>query len=110
MRNEPTADELWKIPPLHSNKNALEKEIVIHMRFQLMGASWFIAEYDGGDTFFGYRLLDPNREFANSWGYFSLSELKEMSLIGNEVERDLNWENKPIKLIQEIFRGKGGIH
>lgn len=49
------------------------------------GWSWYAAEFDGDDTFYG--IVDGHEV---EFGYFSLRELESYrSKLGNRIERDL---------------------
>lgn len=66
---------------------------------------WFIAEYDGDDTFFGFVCLNGWTDCAE-WSYISFKELRELqvkqsigidgqkTLIPLEVDRELHWTSK----------------
>ena len=102
MFNEPTDTVLGKIQRLYETEDVTAKDKVIHLHFFLVGSDWFIAEYDGEDTFFGFVCLNGWTDCAE-WGYISYKELKELkvdapvsingqrALIPLEVDRDLNW-------------------
>lgn len=89
---------LGKLPGLYETEHLDCKDKIIHMHFFIGGCSWYIAEFDGKDTFFGFvNLNDPvNVE----WGYFTLSELDEINLNGVEVARDMYWH---VKKFSEIW-------
>ena len=54
--------------------------------------TWYAAEFDGTDTFFG--LVDG---FEKELGYFSLSELENANgPMGLKIERDLHWTPKDL--------------
>jgi len=102
MFNEPTDTELAKVPRLYETENVPAKDKIIWMHFFLGNSDWFIAEFDGDDTFFGFACLNGWTDLAE-WGYISYKELKELKvkqpigidgqrmLIPLEVDRDLNW-------------------
>jgi hypothetical protein len=85
MWNPPTKIQLSKIPPLYAQEKVKDKRIF--MKFFLGGWSWYVAEYDGNDIFFGF-VVSP-LEPEGSWGYFSLSELSSLSSSFMQVDRDL---------------------
>lgn len=101
MWNVPSEKELAKIPKLYE-QDGKGKNTLIHLHFFIGNSDWFISEYDGEDTFFGFVCLNGWKEFAE-WGYISFRELKEliakatMKVDGNllfipiEIDRDLNW-------------------
>jgi len=54
--------------------------------------TWYAAEFDGEDTFFG--LVDG---FEKELGYFSLRELNQIEgPMGLKIERDLHWTPKDL--------------
>ena len=116
MFNEPSKKELARLPKLYSTEKVPFKDKVIHMHFFLLNSDWYIAEFDGDDTFFGFVCLNGWKEFAE-WGNISFSELKQLKeevpikihgiesgFIPLEVDRDLFFRPKKaieIKLIKE---------
>jgi len=115
MWNQPTEVELAKVPRLYETENVSAKDKVIHLHFFLGGSDWFICEFDGENTFFGFACLNGWTDLAE-WGYISYKELKELKveqpiLFGGEkrftlleVDRDLHWDvrkAKDVKLIRE---------
>jgi hypothetical protein len=118
MWNTPTENMLKKIPKLYETEQIDAEDKMIHLHFFLAGSDWFIVEYDGEDTFFGFVCLNGMREFAE-WGYISFKELKELRveqpIIVNgvrgsvllEVDCDKYWETrraKDVPLIKECQR------
>ena len=79
MWNEPTPQQLAKLPRLYETEDIPLKEKPIHLHFFIGGCDWFISEYDGDDLFFGYAIL--NNDFENGeWGYVSFEELKGIKI------------------------------
>jgi hypothetical protein len=104
MWNKPTARELGRLPRLYGTETTSAKDKVIHMRFFFGASSWYAAEFDGEDTFFGFVVLNGDWQYAE-WGYFSLAELDEIAFLGMEVDRDLHW--KPVAAGNiETLRGR----
>jgi len=104
MWNEPTEEELAKLPPLYSTEDTPLEDKVIYMHFFTGPANWWMAEYSPEQRlFFGYADLgDP--EMAE-WGYIDYDELRELRYGpggASEVDRDLYWEPKPVREIPEI--------
>lgn len=94
MWNEPTTKKLETIPTLYATEGICLDDKIIHAHFFVGGCDWWIAEYDGEDTFFGYANLgDP--EMAE-WGYISFDELRKgrVNAYGLEVDFDLHWMPK----------------
>lgn len=79
MWNIPSKEQLAKIPKLYQTEGMLLKDKPIHLHFFLGGCDWYIAEFDGDDTFFGYALINNDLENAE-WGYISFAELKEIKV------------------------------
>ena len=115
MWNQPSDIELNKIPRLYETENVPAKDKIIWMHFFLGNSDWFICEFDGKDTFFGFVCLNGWQDCAE-WGYISFNELKQLkveapvsingqrALIPLEVDRDLNWISRKsfnVSLIRE---------
>lgn len=100
MWNKPGQAELANLPRLYETDHIDCKDKMILMHFFIGGCDWYVAEFDGKDTFFGFaNLNDPvNAE----WGYFTLSELAGIRVSGIEVERDLHWQ---VRLFAEVWQG-----
>ncbi len=89
-----------KIPPLYSQEKV--KDPIVHAKFFTPDSSWtwYVTEFDGKDTFFGY--VDG---ICAEMGYFSLSELEEVrGPLGLRIERDLFWKPKPLSEVQSRKR------
>ncbi|MEM3760699.1 MAG: DUF2958 domain-containing protein [Candidatus Bathyarchaeia archaeon] len=81
-----------KIPPLYSQEGV--KDPIVYAKYFTPDShwTWYVLEFDGKDTFFGYVEGD-----YSEFGYFSLSELEKIrGPLGLRVERDLYWEPKPL--------------
>lgn len=64
---------------------------VAHLHYFIGGSDWYITEWDGKDTFFGYTILNNDYEYAE-FGYISLSELLSYKGKFNSViELDFYW-------------------
>lgn len=103
MWNEPTKERLAKIPKLYETENIALKEKLIYLHFFIAGCDWYIAEYDGGNLFWGFAIL--NNDFQNAeWGYISFSELKEININGIEIDCELEmfWKVKSAIEIDKI--------
>ncbi len=106
MWNEPTKEELEKVPRLYATEITPLEEKLIHLHFFLGGCDWYMAEYGRGDRlFFGYAIL--NSDFRNSeWGYISLDELIEIKVGPFEMDRDLHWRMRPAKEVDKIVKAE----
>ena len=94
MWNIPTEARLCQIPRLYETENIPVGEKLIYLHFFIGDCDWYVAEYDGDDTFFGYVVLNGDLVCAE-WGYISFSELKEINVGGwCEVDCELEefWE------------------
>jgi len=81
-----------KIPKLYSQEN-VEDPIVWVKFFTPYGrGTWYITEFDGRDTMFGWADLG-----YGELGYISLKELQSAQRNGLPlVERDLSWRPRPL--------------
>ena len=95
MWNIPTPERLAAIPRFNETKGAPTDDLFIHLHFFIGGSDWYIAEYDGVDTFFGYTILNGDLQNAE-WGYISFTELKAVKVNGFEIDCELEefWEVK----------------
>ncbi len=102
MWNEPSLDELKKLPKLYETEDQPLSAKIVHEHFFLAGCDWWICEFDGEDLFFGYAVLNGDEQ-NGEWGYVSFRELKELRLPhGFEVDRDLHWQPKTAGDIPQI--------
>ena len=89
------SEELRKlIPSLYATENIPFEKKIIHTKFYTPDSdwTWYVAEFDGEDTFFGF--VEGHH---NEWGYFSLEELQQgRGPWGLGIERDIYWEQKTI--------------
>ena len=103
MWNTPTEDQLSKIPLFYETENISAEEKLIYIHFFIGACDWFIAEYDGDDTFFGFAILNSDYEMAE-WGYISFDELKSILINGLEIDCETNWTIKNASEIDLIKR------
>jgi hypothetical protein len=101
MWNPPNNEVLSQLPRLYQTERIPTEDKIIHLHFFLSGCDWYIAEYDGKDTMFGFAILNGDTQNAE-WGYVSLAELQEISIQGIEVDRDIYWRPKKAKGIDKI--------
>ena len=104
MWNEPTQDRLAKIPGLYETEHIPLQEKLIHLHFFIGGCDWYITEFDGGDLFFGFAILNNDYEMAE-WGYVSFAELKAIKANGwCEVDCELEqfWQVRKACEVQKI--------
>ena len=103
MWNTPSKQRLNQIPKLYETENTAVANKMVHLHFFLGGCDWYIVEYNGDDTFFGYAIL--NGDIINAeWGYISFSELQAIKIGFVEVDCELEeyWEIAPAKNIPLI--------
>lgn len=107
MWNEPTEEELRKLPKLYETEKVSLEEKLIHMHFFIGGCDWYISEYDQDNhLFFGYAIL--NNDLQNSeWGYISYDELRDISIQGIEIDRDLYWKPQRALEVDRIKEAYG---
>ena len=92
MWNKPNQQDLSGLPVLYETDEIDCADKIIRLHFFIGGCDWYIVEFDGKDTFFGFaNLNDPQNA---EWGYISLNELAAIDLHGLEVDRDLHWQPK----------------
>ena len=103
MWNTPTEDQLSKIPRFYETENVPAKEKLIYLHFFIGDCDWFIAEYDGDDTFFGFAILNSDYEMAE-WGYISFAELRSINVHGIEIDCETYWTPKKTSEIDLIKR------
>ena len=93
------------LPPLGATDDMKLAEIFAQVKFFTpdAGWTWYAAEFDGTDVFWG--LVQG---FELEYGAFSLSELREIrGGLGLPVERDRYFEPRPLaELYAEHERGR----
>jgi hypothetical protein len=101
--NEPSKEELSRIPRLYRTEACPLQDKLIYLHFFIAGCDWYIAEYDLEDLFWGFTIL--NNDYLNAeWGYSSFSELKSLDLLGLEVDRELCWRIRPAQEVDKIVK------
>jgi hypothetical protein len=99
---------LSEVPKLYANEHIPLKETVVHLHFFISGCDWFITEFDGKETMFGYAILGG--DYINAeWGYMNLEEMKAINIGGTEIECDLYWKKRPAGQIDKIVKGCGWV-
>lgn len=101
-RHKLMTDELRKqLPKLYAQENNSDPMVVVKFFSPYSQAVWYVTEFDGEDTMFGWADLGFGQ---GELGYISLSELSEVNRNGLPlVERDLSW--KPVLLSQATAKG-----
>lgn len=110
MWNEPTDNQLAKLPKLYASENTPWEETAIHMHFFLAGCDWFMAEFGSEERiFFGYAIL--NQDLDNSeWGYTAFDEMRDLRIGPLEIDRDRHWGIRKASEVEKIvkaYRHKG---
>lgn len=106
MFNQPTIEQLKRIPNLYETEGIPLKEKNLHLHFQFANSHWYIVEFDQKDTFFGFVILNGDLEMAE-WGYISFNELKTIDIGGFEVSNDPNWKIKEASAVELICEAQG---
>ncbi len=108
MWNVPTKDRLAEIPKLYETENVALQDKLIHLHFFIGGSDWFIAEYDGGDLFWGFAVLNGDLDMAE-WGYISFKELRDLNIGGLEIDCELPryWRVRPASEVELICKAQG---
>lgn len=88
MWNIPSEERLAKIPRLYETEHLPLEAKLIYLHFFIGGCDWYVAEYNGEDLFWGYTILNGDRQNAE-WGYISFIELKALKLKWLEVDCEL---------------------
>ncbi len=103
MWHIPSQKRLDAIPRLYETEGiAIEKKL-IHLYLHIFNSEWFVCEFDGVDTCFGYAIL--NGDLINSeWGYFSFSELKAIEINSFQIycESEYSWRIRPVSEVDKI--------
>lgn len=100
MWNEPTREQLAKLPKLYETENLPLKDKLIHLHFFIGGCDWYISEFDGEDLFWGHAYLnDPQNA---EWGYISFQEMKETKIKGFEIDCEIFNPPKRAREIDKI--------
>ena len=109
MWNTPTKAQLALIPKLYATDFISTKHKKIFLHFFIGGCDWYVAEYDGDDTFFGFAILNDDLEMAE-WGNFSFNDLKSIKVKGGvEIDCDQHFEIKRASEIERILQCRNGI-
>lgn len=109
MWNVPTKERLDRIPRLYETEETQLKDKMIHLHFFIGACDWYIAEYDGGDLFWGFACLNGDLQNAE-WGYVSFAELKAIKVNGwleIDCESEDAWRIQPASDIELIRKAHG---
>ena len=86
------------LPPLYS-QDGKGMDAVAHVKFFGSGRwTWFITEFDGDDTLFGWIVSGLGAD-CDELAYFSLAELQTLRFppFNLPLERDLYFTPKPLR-------------
>ena len=106
MWNEPTKEQLAKIPRLYETEGVPLREKKIYLHFFIGACDWYAAEYDEEENlFWGYAILNGDLEMAE-WGYIGFEELKRIKIPpGFEIDCETCWQVKKAIQIEKIRMG-----
>lgn len=106
MWNKPTKKQLSVVPKLRSQDGEHTRECIVYLHFFRGQCDWYITEFDGKDTFFGFAILFPEQGLSE-WGYISYKELLNLDLGGFEADCNKFWKPTKVKDIQKIVEEGG---
>jgi hypothetical protein len=84
------------IPALYSQEAVEDPIVRVKFFHPLSSFRWYVTEFDGEDLLFG--LVQGLEE---ELGYFSLSELESVRVLGLPVERDLYFQPQPLSALRQ---------
>ena len=109
MWNTPSRKRLAQIPALYATESIRLQDKLIYLHFFLGSCDWFVAEFNGKDTFWGFVVL--NGDLLNAeFGYFNLSELAAIQVYGGmeiDCELEEHWKIKPASEVVIISEAQG---
>jgi hypothetical protein len=89
-----TKENRAALPKLYSQEKESDPMCFVKFFSPTNGSTWYITEFDGEDTMFGFARLNDWNDMAEL-GYISLSELASIKLsFGLRIERDMHWKPK----------------
>ena len=106
MWNTPSKQRLAQIPKFYETENTPTMDKLIYLHFFLGNSDWYVCEFDGTDTFFGYVILNGDYQTAE-WGYFTIHKLDRLNVRGFDVDMDLYWEIRPASKVANICQAQG---
>lgn len=113
-------EQLSAIPKLYSTEKLFREQLknpnpdrnlydvyTVQAHFFYQSSDWYIIEWDGQDTLYGYSILNGDGEMAEL-GYISLSELTSFRDKWGGIELDFHWTPKPLSqvMLEEGLAGK----
>jgi hypothetical protein len=109
MWNTPSKQRLAQLPNFYETENTPTMDKLIYLHFFLGNSDWYVCEFDGTDTFFGYVILNGDNQTAE-WGYFTIHKLDRLNVQGFEVDMDLYWEIRHASKVANICQAQGWNH
>ncbi len=107
MWNKPKKEQLAIIPRLYETETIPLKDKTIYLHFFIGNCDWYVSEFNGLDTLWGFAILNNDFQMAE-WGYFSFSELADIRVKGIfEIENDAFWQVRPASQVEKICRAQG---
>lgn len=107
MFNKPTKEQLASISKLYETENIPLKDKPIYLHFTIGNCDWYVSEFNGEDTFWGFVILNNDFQMAE-WGYFSFYELVDIRVKGFfEIDNDSSWQVRPAGQVERICRAQG---
>ncbi len=109
MWAKPTMQDLKRMPKLGETDGKSNATTIVKGHFFIGSCDWYITEFDGEDTFFGFAILNGDYQMAE-WGYISFNELKALR-VGEvfEVDFDKHWKKVQVQDVEKIKLG-GGVY
>lgn len=102
MWNTPSKEQLAEIPSLYETEHIPVKDKLIYLHFFFGGIDWYVAEFDGRDTFFGL-VINKRDNVKAEWGYFSFLELKQTNYLDEiEVYCEGSWQVRTSYEVEQI--------
>ncbi len=108
MWNTPSKRRLCQIPALYATEHQSLSEKLVYLHFFLGNSDWYVCEFNGKDTFWGFVIL--NGDLLNAeWGYFTLRKLDQINICNVEIdcEDEQYWQIKPASEIDRISQANG---
>jgi len=108
MWAKPTQADLKAMPKIYAQEKTKSGDQIVYGHFFMGAHDWFITEFDGEDTFFGFAILNGDLDMAE-WGYISFQELKDLKQSFMQVDFDKHWDKRPVREVDKIVKA-GGVH
>lgn len=109
MWAKPTQADLDRMPKLRETDGKSNATTIVQGHFFIGGCDWYVTEFDGDDTFFGFAILNGDFQMAE-WGNISYKELQELKVSGfMEVDYDKHWDRPQVQHVEKIKQG-GGVY